>query len=595
MTKVTVPLAGKIIELVVSNGDHVSQGQTVLVLESMKVHVKVEATASGQVSGLAIAPGDQVQRGQTVCELKVAQGGDAKVVEFQKSATAQASAVALDAKRLHDLASDENRAEAVAKRHAKGYLSARENLALYCSADQFREFGRLAVAAQSSRYSQEELRQSTAADAVITGLGWVHPDGTDQAIQTSFVINDYSVLAGTQGFYHHAKIDRMLEVAEQQQTPVVMYTEGGGGRPGDTDVIHINSGLTCSTFSNWARLRGVVPRICVANGYNFAGNAALFGAADVTIGTANSWVGMAGPAMIAGGGLGEFKPTDIGPSAVQAKNGVLDIVADDEKHAASLVRCTLGHLCGLEVAPQQHSADQLDSFMPANRKLTYSIRDLLTLLCDADSLLELRQHYGGAVATFFARIGGQSLAILASDCAVNGGAVDVAAGRKAANFMRLCTTWEIPLAILSDTPGFMVGPEHEELGAVRELADLFDAGAKLTVPTIGIVLRKCYGLGGQALLGGSTKIPDAVVAWPTGEFGAMGLEGAVQLGFKKELAACPDEASRETLFAKLVGEQYRRGAATQVATVLEIDAVIKPSETRQWLSDILFDQTLTTG
>lgn len=592
------PLAGKVIEILSANGDLVDPGQIVLTLESMKVHVKVEAEVAGRVLDLRVKLNDSVGRGEVLFD--VLPGDSALENEHAASSTASRvkssvndpeTALAQESIRLHSLADDAHREQAVKKRHDKGYLSARENLALYCQAESFREYGRLAVAAQASRYSKEQLRENTAADGVITGMGKV-PLGLDSAasegLKTTFIINDYSVLAGTQGYYHHAKIDRMLDVAEQQRTPVVMYTEGGGGRPGDTDVLHINSGLGCTTFSNWARLEGVVPRISVANGYNFAGNAALFGAADIRIGTRQSWIGMAGPAMISGGGLGDFKPKDIGPVDVQSTNGVLDLVADDETHAATLAKQILGYLTGWTASEIAAPQSDLDHFMPSNRKLTYSMVELLAGVFDQDSVLELREGYGGAIKTLFARLNGMAVGLLASDCSVNGGAIDVAAGHKSAEFLELCNTWNIPVAIFCDTPGFMVGPAHEELGAVRELAKLFGSGAALDVPSVGVVVRKCYGLGGQALLGGSTKMPDAVVAWPTGEFGAMGLEGAVQLGFKKELAACQSDEERETLFSDLLAEQYRRGAATEVATVLEIDAVIQPSQTRQWLLDCLF-------
>ena len=592
------PLAGKVIEILTSSGNSVESGQIVLVLESMKVHVKVEAEVAGSVVDMRVKLNDSVARGDTLFDILPIDSTQASAVGMATHGSSNAvrssepeSALARESRRLHSLADDKSREQAVRKRHDKGYLSARENLALYCQAGSFREYGRLAVAAQTSRYSKEQLREATAADGVVTGMGNVllGLDSEDsEALKTTFIINDYSVLAGTQGYYHHAKIDRMLEVAEQQRTPVIMYTEGGGGRPGDTDVLHINSGLGCTTFSNWARLEGVVPRIAVANGYNFAGNAALFGAADIRIGTRHSWIGMAGPAMISGGGLGDFKPKDIGPVDVQSDNGVLDIVAEYESHAAVLAKKVLGYLAGVREASVEPPSGDLDQFMPSNRKLTYSMVDLLGGVFDQESVLELRELYGGAVKTLFARLNGLPVGVIASDCSVNGGAIDVAAGRKSAEFLELCNTWDIPVAIFCDTPGFMVGPSHEELGAVRELAKLFASGAELDVPSIGVVVRKCYGLGGQALLGGSTKMPDAVIAWPTGEFGAMGLEGAVQLGFKKELAACQSDQERQQLFNDLLAEQYRRGAATEVATVLEIDAVIQPSQTRQWLSDCLF-------
>ncbi|MFT4998697.1 MAG: acetyl-CoA carboxylase carboxyltransferase component, partial [Flavobacteriales bacterium] len=228
---------------------------------------------------------------------------------------------------------DDGRSEATEKRHANGYRTARENLADLVDENSFTEYGQLAVAAQRARIDKDDLYIKTAADGIITGTATIngaqHPDNCNAAI----IINDYSVLAGTQGYFHHKKLDRILTLARDQKLPVVMYTEGGGGRPGDTDVTTQIAGLNIPSFAIWAALSGVVPRIAVNNGYCFAGNAALFGCADITIATESSWIGMAGPAMIEGGGLGSFKPTEIGPIDVQSKNGVVDIVAKDEADA----------------------------------------------------------------------------------------------------------------------------------------------------------------------------------------------------------------------------------------------------------------------
>ncbi|MFT4940483.1 MAG: acetyl-CoA carboxylase carboxyltransferase component, partial [Paraglaciecola sp.] len=485
---------------------------------------------------------------------------------------------------------DESRSSQQAKRHLKGYLSARENLANLCDPDSFIEYGQFAVAAQRLRRDYEELKTDTAADGVITGVASINSAEVGSAnSRTAVIINDYSVLAGTQGYYHHHKLDRMLDVAGSQQLPIIMYTEGGGGRPGDTDITTVNSGLNCQSFSTWAKLAGVVPRIAVANGYCFAGNAALFGAADITIATNNSWIGMAGPAMIEGGGLGTFAPNEIGPIEVQQSNGVVDIVADDEAHATELARQCLSYFQtskshqGNNENGQWTCVDQLSlrQALPDDRRFVYDIRAVIKTLADTDSFIELKTGYGGAIITGFIRLQGQAIGLLASDCKVLGGAIDVDAGEKASEFISLCNNFAIPLVSLCDTPGFMVGPEHEKLAAVRRLSKLFVAGGKITVPFIAVVIRKCYGLGAQALLGGSTSNPQYTVSWPSGEFGGMGLEGAVKLGFKKQLAALQEPQARQALYDKLVAEQYQRGQASEVASILEIDAVIDPADTRK--------------
>ena len=474
------------------------------------------------------------------------------------------------------------------KRKAKGFNSARENLSLLCDPKTFREYGQFAVAAQRQRRDYESLKSSTAADGVITGVGSVNEGVFDEKQSSAaIIINDYSVLAGTQGYFHHLKLDRIFDVAKQKSLPIIMFTEGGGGRPGDTDVTTINSGLQCKSFSSWAGLSGVVPRIAVNNGYCFAGNAALFGGADITIATTNSSIGMAGPSMIEGGGLGKYAPQDIGPVASQARNGVVDIVAKDENHAAELAKFCLSFFQGNVKPWQSCSQEDIFSILPDDRRYSYDVRNIINTLVDTNTFIELRAQYGGAIITGLCRFNGKAVGLLANDCKVLGGAIDVDAAEKAAEFLAMCEAFRIPVVSLCDTPGFMVGPEHEKQGAVRRLNKLFVAGARLSVPFVAVVLRKCYGLGAQAMLGGSTSKPDYTVSWPTGEFGAMGLEGAVKLGFKEELAQIKDEAEKRQHFEKLVQLAYEKGKAIEVASVLEIDAVIDPSETRDTISRFL--------
>ena len=476
---------------------------------------------------------------------------------------------------------DEGRASARERRHAKGYRTARENVADLADQDSFQEYGQLAVAAQRSRRDYEELQSSTAADGIITGTCTINAErvGVEKA-QAIIIVNDYAVLAGTQGFFHHKKLDRMCELAEQLRLPVIMYTEGGGGRPGDTDVTTQVAGLEVKSFRSWAALSGKVPRIAVNNGYCFAGNAALFGCADFTIATRSSWIGMAGPAMIEGGGLGKFDPTDIGPIEVQAHNGVVDIVAEDEAHATALAKYLLSYFQG--PVAQWRSPEQrvLRDLVPEDRKWGYPVRRIIETLADEGSFLELQQVFGRSVITGFIRLEGRPVALVANDCQQLGGAVDSEAAEKAARFLRICDAHGLPVLSLTDTPGFMVGPDSERQGAVRRMSELFLAGADMSVPVVAIFLRKGYGLGAMAMTGGSFARPVYAAAWPTGEFGGMGLEGAVKLGFSKELAAVEDPAEREKLFDELVGRMYEIGKATEAASHLEIDAVIDPADTR---------------
>jgi len=483
---------------------------------------------------------------------------------------------------------DAARPEAVAKRHERSCRTARENLSDLCDPGSFVEYGQLAVAAQRQRRSLDDLRANTPADGIITGLATVNaPLVGESRGQVAVIINDYTVLAGTQGHYHHQKLDRMLQIAEQSQLPVVMFTEGGGGRPGDTDVTTYIAGLNISTFANWAGLSGKVPRIAVNNGYCFAGNAALFGCADVRIATKQSWIGMAGPAMIEGGGLGRFEATEIGPAPMQVRNGVVDLLAEDEADATRLAKqvlsCFQGPVSGRD-APDQAG---LWSLLPQDRRYTYHVRRVIETLADSGSWLELGREFGPAMITGFIRIEGQPLGVIANDCRVLGGAVDAQAAAAAARFLRLCSRHRMAVLSLCDTPGFMVGPASEEQAAVHHMSDLFVAGAQLEIPLVTIFLRKAYGLGAMAMAGGSFTRPVYAAAWPSGEFGAMGLEGAVRLGFRKELEAETDVEEKEALFNELLSELYQKGKAIEAATHLEIDAVIDPSDTREHIARAL--------
>lgn len=469
---------------------------------------------------------------------------------------------------------DEARSEAAAKRHAKGYRTARENLEDLIDPGSFTEYGQLAVAAQRSRRDYQDLQDNTAADGVITGTATINGH------RTAVVIYDYAVLAGTQGFFHHKKLDRIFQLAEEWTLPVVIYTEGGGGRPGDTDVLTQIAGLNITSFATWARLSGHVPRIAVNNGYCFAGNAVLFGCADITIATRQSWIGMAGPAMIEGGGMGVHEPTAIGPSALQERNGVIDLIVEDEAEATLAAKTILGYFQGDLDTWDCSEQETLRDTVPIDRRWGYPVRKIIETLADTGSFMELRRIYGRPIITGFLRIEGKAIGLIANDCQQLGGAVDPEAAAKAARFLQLCDAHELPVLSLADTPGFMVGPDNESQAAVRRMSSLFVVGASITVPLVAIFLRKGYGLGAMAMTAGSFVAPVYTAAWPTGEFGGMGLEGAVRLGYKKELAAVSDEVEREQLFDKLLAKSYELGKATEAASHLEIDAVIDPADTR---------------
>ena len=480
----------------------------------------------------------------------------------------------------HDRTGDERRPDAVARRHDAGRRTARENIADLVDDGTFVEFGPLVVAAQRNRRSLDELIERTPADGLVGGVGAV--DG-HQVVAMSY---DYTVLAGTQGILGHEKKDRLFELAERRHLPIVFFTEGGGGRPGDTDGLGV-SGLDCLAFYSFARLSGLVPLVGIASGFCFAGNAAILGCCDVVIGAAGANIAMGGPAMIEGGGLGVYEPTDIGPFETQVANGVIDIAVDDDAAAVAAAKQYLSYFSG--------EADEYASVRPTRAAPSRSREPLACLrrarvidaMFDTGSVLELRRGWAAGMITALARVQGRALGVVANDPAHLGGAIDVDAADKAARFLQLCDAFDLPVVFLCDTPGFMVGPEHEARAAVRHVSRLFVTGANLTVPFGTIILRKGYGLGAQAMAGGSFKAPLFCVSWPTGEFGGMNLEGAVRLGRARELAAITDPDEREQQFRAMVQRQYQQGAAMNVAMQFEIDDVIDPADSRTWITTLL--------
>ena len=574
-------MQAQIVQWLVAPGALVRSGEVVVILEAMKMEHEVRAVVDGRITELLFAPGDMVHQGEVLCVSEhAAQAASATQDEAAQGAVAAgASPVRADLQRLQQRLAktlDANRPEAVAKRHALGMRTARENIAALCDAGSFTEYGALAVAAQRSRRSQADLEQNTPADGMVTGIGTVH------GAQVVVLAYDATVLAGTQGMRNHQKTDRMLGLALHNKLPVVLFAEGGGGRPGDVDM-PIVAGLHVTTFASFARLNGRVPVVGIAAGRCFAGNAALLGCSDVIIATRGANIGMGGPAMVEGGGLGAFTPEQIGPSGVQHANGVIDILVDDEVQAVAAARHYLSFFQTGVAAFRAPPPDALAEVVPHNRVRVYDTRLALQGIADEGSLLYLRSGFGVGIHTALARIEGRAVGMLANNPLHLGGAIDAQAADKAARFMQLCNAHGLPLVSLIDTPGFMVGPATEETAQVRHVSRMFIAAAHLRVPFLSVVLRKGYGLGAMAMAAGGMHAPLFTVAWPSGEFGAMGLEGAVRLGFRKELEAEPEGPQRQALYEQLLARQYDNGSAIHMATTLEIDAVIDPTETRSWL------------
>jgi acetyl/propionyl-CoA carboxylase alpha subunit/acetyl-CoA carboxylase carboxyltransferase component len=581
---VTMTMQGSIVSIDVDFGARVHGGQQLAVIESMKMEFVVKAEISGTVVLVAAKKRDVVNAGQAIMYLE-ASDVDVPI---------EVAEVAIDLGRIspqlaevedrHRLTRDEARPEAVARRRKTGLRTARENIDDLCDPGSFKEYGPLVLAAQRSRRSTEELIAMSPADGLVTGVGTVN-GAFFAADRTRCIVMsyDYAVFAGTQGVFGHKKKDRMFDLAEQARLPVILFAEGGGGRPGEFDQGGV-AAFENKTFMRFGRLSGLVPLVGIGAGRCFAGNAALLGCCDVVIATKDSSIGMAGPAMIEGGGLGAVRPETVGPIGVQASNGVVDVIAEDEAEAVCMAKKYIGYFQGDCTDWQVADQRALRSAIPENRLRAYNVHAVIETLADTGSVLELRPKFAPAMVTAFVRVEGRPLGLIANNSVHLGGAIDAAASDKAARFMQCCDAFDIPILSLVDTPGFMVGPEAEKTALVRHVARMYVVGANVSVPFFTVVLRKAYGLGAIAMAGGSFHNPVFTVSWPTGEFGPMGLEGSVRLAYRRELEAIIDLDEREAEFQRRVAGLYENGKAINAATYFELDDVIDPVETRAWIS-----------
>jgi acetyl/propionyl-CoA carboxylase alpha subunit/acetyl-CoA carboxylase carboxyltransferase component len=579
---VRAPMLGTVASLAAQPGATVAAGSLVAVIEAMKMEHEVRATSTVEVCRICVRVGDTVRLGEALAVVR-----PGAIVHQLAAAT---NDVGLDHIRpdlahivqRHERVLDAARPDAVAKRHRLGLRTARENVDDLVDAGTFVEYGPLAIAAQRRRRTVEELIDKSPADGMITGIGGVNGDlFGDPTARCAVLAYDYTVFAGTQGLRNHAKTDRMIHAATEGKLPLVLYAEGGGGRPGE------DSGDYGETFAVFAKLSGLVPMVGIVAGRCYAGNASLLGCCDVVIATRDSNIGMGGPAMIEGGGLGVFRPEDIGPIEVQAANGVVDVVADDEADATRVAKQYLSYFQGRLATWDEPDQREMRRIIPENRLRSYDVRRVIETLADIGTVLELRRDFGHGIVTALIRVEGRPLGVMANNPSHLGGAIDADAADKAARFMQLCDAFDIPIVSFVDTPGIMVGPEVEKTALVRHSSRLFLTGANITVPTFGVVLRKAYGLGGIAMTGGSFKANLFTVSWPTGEWGTMGLEGSVHLAFRNEMAAIEDPVGRRRFFDEHVAAAYESGRAVRLANAFSIDDAIDPADTRYWLANML--------
>jgi acetyl-CoA carboxylase carboxyltransferase component len=489
-------------------------------------------------------------------------------------------------RRRAGLTEDAARPEAVKRRHEAGGRTARENIEDLVDPGSFVEYGRFAIAAQRGRRELEELIERTPADGLVGGTARINGELFGEGSACAVLSYDYTVLAGTQGALGHRKKDRLFELIERMRLPVVLFAEGGGGRPGDTDY-PVVSALDTRAFALWARLSGLVPRIAVVAGRCFAGNAVLAGCSDLIVATENISLGMGGPAMIEGGGLGKVSPDEVGPLKMQEQNGVVDLAVADEEAATAATKRLLAYFQGPTTPGQEADQASLREIAPERERRAYPVVPVIETLADADSVTVLRERFAPEMVTALGRIEGRPLGFIANDTRHMAGAITSDAADKAARFLQLCDSFGLPVVSLVDTPGMMVGPEAEATGLVRHASRLLIAGAALRVPLIAVILRRGYGLGAQAMTGGSLHEPLLTVAWPSAHLGPMGLEGAVRLALRKELDSIDDEAEREQRVRDLTAAAERNAKALNAATLFELDDVVDPAQTRGLIASTL--------
>lgn len=594
------PMQGTVVSINVAAGDDVRPGHLVLVMEAMKMEHEIRSEVSGNIRDLTVAVGDTVYEDHALAFIEE---GEVDLEDEEKELAVDLDYIRPDVAEIHErhaITLDAARPDAVAKRRNTNQRTARENIDDLCDPGTFVEHGQL-VLTPGTGLPPEEVIRKFPTDGMVTGIGSINgayfPTEVARCVVMSY---DYTVLAGTQGAVNHPKTDRMLELAQKWRRPVIFFCEGGGGRAGtggkrqggrsttspaqSRDVGAAGRPLDTPTFATMGRLSGLVPMVGITSRFCFAGNASLLGCCDVIIATKDSNIGMGGPALIEGGGLGVFRPEEIGPLEVQMASGVVDIAVEDEAEAVAVAKQYISYFQGRLDDWECEDQRQLRNIVPENRLRIYNVRDVISTLADKGTVLELRPKFGLGMVTALIRIEGRPIGVIANNPLHLSGAIDSDGSDKAARFMQLCDAFDVPILVLCDTPGMMVGPEVERTGLVRHCSRLFVTGANLTVPHVTIVLRKAYGLGAQAMAGGSFKEPFCAVAWPTGEFGGMGLEGQVKLGFRNELAAIEDPQERVRRYDELVEAAYIRGRALNSGVSFAVDDVIDPADSRHWIS-----------
>lgn len=457
---------------------------------------------------------------------------------------------------------DAARPEAVARQQARGHLTARAALAALVDPDSFVEYGGLVRPAIEG--------MEAAADGLVMGTAQI--GGRPVAV----VFYDYTVHGGSQSYMNHHKISRMFAHAARLKLPVVSWLDGGGARPQDGAP---GRRLAPETFVLFAQLSGLVPTVSVVPQRAFAGHANLAGMSDCLIAVQGSAIGIGGPPLVAAATGTRLTPEEIGPLDVHAATGVVDITVEDDHAAIDAVKTYLGFFAPSDAPVTAPDAARLSRLVPENPRRAYDVRKVIDGIVDVGTVQELRRGFGRAVVTALARLGGRTVGVVANQPMFMAGAIDSEAGAKAARFTQLCDAYDIPVLLLCDTPGLMVGPEAERTGIVRHGSRLLMALANARVPIMSVVLRKAFGLGFY-IMGSQAMRPAVLLAWPGAQYGGMGLEGAVEIAYGRELDAIADEAERAARRAEYLEDLRHAGSAVETAARFLYDDVIDPADTR---------------
>ena len=577
------PIQGTIVAIDVAIGDEVREGQSVAVLEAMKMEHVITAPHGGIVRAITMAQGDVVREGYPFVFIQQAEVAGGAIAAVAGPDAEHIRADLRENRDRHGFGLDANRPDAVARRTKLGYRMPRENIDRLVDAGSFKEYWPLVVARQHDRNSIEALRKNTPGDGVVAGTCSINAALFDETRSRAAVVHyDYTVLAGTQGHRNHYKQDRLFELAQRYRLPLILFGEGGGGRPGEDD-IGPRVAVDTHTFTTFSQLSGLVPLVAIVNGRTFAGNTALVACSDVIIATEGSTLGMGGPAMIEGGGLGVYTPEEVGPMSFQVPNGVVDILVKNEDAAVDVAKKYLSYFQGSVSAWDAPDQRSLRHAVPENRLRLYAMREIVDTIADRDSVLEIREKFGVGIITAFIRVEGRPMGVIANNPHHLAGAIDSDGADKGARFLHLCDAFDIPVLSLVDCPGIMVGPEVERTALVRHCTRLFNVGANMSAPLFTVIVRKAYGLGAQAMCGAGTLVGFFAVAWPTAEFAGMNIEGAVKLGYRKELMAIEDPEARLAEFQRRTEIAYDSAKAVNAAAGGGIDDVIDPADTRDWI------------